>query len=320
MRETGAVRRGCLTVGLALTVALGTTATAGAASAPTATTGGATNVTYQAAILTGSVNPRGAATSYFFQYGPTPSYTNTTAVAATGSGTHAVAVAAPVSGLASGTRYHFRLVAISALGTATGGDGTFTTARVPLSLAISALPSPTPFGGPVTIAGTLSGTGNGNREVILQANPFPYTAGLQSVGNPELTTANGSFAFTVPGLYLNTQFRVISTGKPVVVSPVVFANVSLTVSARVRRLHSRRGLRLRFSGLVAPKQAGARVGVQVLTTRGWKGVAGTIAHGNSTYAANARVGRGGFFRVVAIPTNQGAYVTGYSTAMLVHRR
>ena len=74
------------------------------------------------------------------------------------------------------------------------------TAKVPLSLRSSPRPTRSLFGGTVTVQGTLSGTGNADRAVVLQANPFPYTAGFQNVGNPELTTANGGFSFPVLGL------------------------------------------------------------------------------------------------------------------------
>ena len=86
------------------------------------------------------------------------------------------------------TTYHYRLIAVNAGGAATGGDKAFKTAKVPLSLQITAGPNPTIFGGIATIQGTLSGTGNGDMEVLLQANPFPYTQGFATTGNPELTT------------------------------------------------------------------------------------------------------------------------------------
>jgi hypothetical protein len=40
---------------------------------------------------------------------------------------------------------------------------------------------------------------------VLQANPFPYTAGFKTVGNPELTKATGGFSFPVVGLLENCE-------------------------------------------------------------------------------------------------------------------
>src|SRR3954451_2949917 len=50
------------------------------AAAPKATTGGAHNVTYGTATVNGTVNPGGAATSYYFQFGQTHAYGGQTAI------------------------------------------------------------------------------------------------------------------------------------------------------------------------------------------------------------------------------------------------
>jgi hypothetical protein len=96
--------------------------------APTATTNSASAVTDVGATLTGSVDPKGAPTSYRFEYGTTTAYGKTTAAAGSGSGSGSVAVGTPVSGLAPATTYHYRVVASNAAGVAYGGDQTFTTA------------------------------------------------------------------------------------------------------------------------------------------------------------------------------------------------
>jgi hypothetical protein len=95
---------------------------------PTATTNPATAVTDAGATLAGSVDPKRAPTSYRFEYGTTTAYGQSTAAADAGSGSGGVAVAAPVSGLAPATTYHYRVVASNAAGVAQGGDRTFTTA------------------------------------------------------------------------------------------------------------------------------------------------------------------------------------------------
>lgn len=102
-----------------------------AAAAPTATTGPATQLSYASATVTGTVNPNGGATSYYFEYGPTPSYGTQTSATSAGSGTAGVAVAASLSGLAPSTSYHYRLVAAGAGGTVVGADRTFTTSKPP---------------------------------------------------------------------------------------------------------------------------------------------------------------------------------------------
>jgi hypothetical protein len=103
------------------------TAFATAKAAPAATTGAASIVLTDGARLTGTVAPAGVETSYQFQYGPTAGYGQQTALTVAGSGTSKVSVGTTISGLAAGTPYHYRLVAISADGTTAGTDATFTT-------------------------------------------------------------------------------------------------------------------------------------------------------------------------------------------------
>src|SRR5690348_4410048 len=97
------------------------------ASAPTVTTSAATGVTGSGATLNGSVNPNGQQTSYAFQWGPTAGYGHETALTSAGSGNGTSSVSATLSGLASGTTYHFRIIAISGAGTSVGADQSFTT-------------------------------------------------------------------------------------------------------------------------------------------------------------------------------------------------
>ena len=159
--------------------------TAGAAvSAPAVTTGHAREVSYGSATLTGSLNPNGSDTSYYFQYGLTKAYGGQTAIADAGAGTSTVKVSLPVTGLEPLSVYHYRLVAVNGRGATIGGDETLLTTKVPLTLAILSSPNPALYGGTVTVQGTLSGTDNADREVVLQANAFPFSAGFQNVGNP----------------------------------------------------------------------------------------------------------------------------------------
>jgi hypothetical protein len=97
--------------------------------APAVTTGTATSVSFASASLTGSVNPQGVPTTYYFQYGTTLAYSAKTAVESAGSGTAPQAVTAPIAGLAPASAYHYRLVAASAGGTVVGADATLTTTK-----------------------------------------------------------------------------------------------------------------------------------------------------------------------------------------------
>ena len=128
--------------GAAAILALILAAPAAAASKPGVTTGGAREVSYASAALTGTVNPNAQNTSYYFQYGPTKAYGGQSAISDAGSGSKGVSVKVAVGGLQPITVYHYRLVAVNASGATIGSDHTFTTTKVPLSLEILASPNP----------------------------------------------------------------------------------------------------------------------------------------------------------------------------------
>ncbi len=283
-----------LLVALSALAAIG--ASAQAASLPFATTGLAREVSYDSAVLTGSVDPKGSATSYYFQYGLTRAYGEQSAIASAGAGTRSVSIRLLISGLAPLTRYHYRLVAVNAAGATTAGERTLLTTRVPLSLQILASPNPVLYGGTVTVQGTLSGTENADRIVVLQADQFPFTAGFQDVGNRELTTATGSFSFPVLGLAVVTEFRVVTITSPPVISPTAVENVAVIVASHVRR--TRRPHFARIYGTVTPAENGAQVGIM------------RIAHGRSvlvggTILTRLSAGSSRFSRVV--PVKPGIY-------------
>ncbi len=98
---------------------------------PTVSTGSATAVGEGAATLNGEVNPEGKATKYFFKWGPTATYGQTTSVPAAIEGSAEVPVSASLAGLQPGTTYHYRLVAENEKGSAEGADRSFTTLSPP---------------------------------------------------------------------------------------------------------------------------------------------------------------------------------------------
>ena len=97
-------------------------------SMPMATTMAATPILDVGATLHASVNAQGSSTSVSFEYGLTSTYgTTLTATPATVSGSSTTTASATVSGLLSGTTYHYRVVATNPGGAARGNDMTFTT-------------------------------------------------------------------------------------------------------------------------------------------------------------------------------------------------
>jgi hypothetical protein len=86
-------------------------------------------VTNHCATLEAQVDPVGLATTYHFEYGPTAAYGTSAPVpdGSVGSGFVAEPVSVEVCGLQASTTYHYRVVAVNALGTVDGADETFTT-------------------------------------------------------------------------------------------------------------------------------------------------------------------------------------------------
>jgi phosphodiesterase/alkaline phosphatase D-like protein len=94
-------------------------------SAPDVVTGNASGITATSATLNGTVNPSSRSTTWYFEYGTSTSYGTKTSTKDAGSGTSTISVSAAVTGLKSGSTYHFRLVATSDAGTTHGSDHTF---------------------------------------------------------------------------------------------------------------------------------------------------------------------------------------------------
>ncbi len=164
-------------------------------SAPSVTTGTVDNATSTGVTLTGSVNPNGAATTYYFEYGTSPNYGETTVQTSVGSGTDPVSVTYSLVGLSPGDAYHYRLVATNVDGPTYGQDATFQT---------SAAPSVT-TGSATTVSSTsesLSGTINpngvdttyyfeyGTSATFGETSPVSDAGGGQSPESVTVTVAN----------------------------------------------------------------------------------------------------------------------------------
>lgn len=172
-------------------------------NAPVAITLDATSVTTNSATLNGSVNPNSLATNYYFQWGTSISYGNTTTSIAAGNGTAALAVNAPITGLVAGTTYHFRVVAVNADGTTNGNDMTFTPGgAVVLTTAVTG----------ITLTGANSGgnvTSDGGLTITARGVCWSTTAN-PTIANSKTTDGSGlgSFVSSITGLAANTTYHV----------------------------------------------------------------------------------------------------------------
>ncbi len=115
--------------------------------------------------LSGGVYPNQLDTHYWWEYGPTSAYGQSTAHTDLGAGASPLAVTDTISGLTPGVRYHFALVAQNSLGTVSygGADG--------FTLDIS--PAPTPTAPALPVADLSAPTFNGPSSVTLQGTINP---------------------------------------------------------------------------------------------------------------------------------------------------
>ena len=186
-------------------------AVAAPVSAPAVSTAAASSVTANTAVLNGTVNPNGASTSAYFQYGTTTSY-GYTSQAQTGI-TTATSVQTTLTGLAAGTTYHYRLVASNSGGTSYGGDMSFTTmnAAVTLTLYVRAGSTSGPLlpgakvMGQDAVGNTFSQTANAGGYVVLTGIPGMWQFAVSASGYPTNTWGQSITATETKTAYLIQQ-------------------------------------------------------------------------------------------------------------------
>lgn len=155
---------------------------------PGVQTGAAQSVGPSSATLTGSVDPRGRSTTWWFQYGTSTSYGKQTPTQSAGSKAGARGVSAALQGLVASTVYHFRLVAKSDAGTAVGPDATFQTAGVTLAVRARSLV----FGRTILLSGAVP-TREANAPVTIYALPYGQSS-AHSIA-VVLTRADGTWSY-----------------------------------------------------------------------------------------------------------------------------
>jgi hypothetical protein len=299
---------------------------------PTVATGSVSHAQATSATLLGAVNPRGAATTYYFQYGATITYGKQTTPASLPAGSLRVKVGQAAVGLLPG--YHYRLVASNEKGLKLGKDRTFAANKLhKAKFSITKPTTATVYGGALNLTGLLSGAGNGARKIVLQESPYPYLTPFTTIGVPIATDPAGGFTFHVPRLLTSTQYRVSTLDPRPLYSSLVTVDAALRVTLKVRT-SSHKGL-VRLYGTVTPASVGARVTFQLRkavrpgnnektaertskfatqfstkTKRGTKTV--------SRFSAIVDVVKGGSYRAEVTPVKKGAFAAGDSATVLLH--
>ena len=145
------------------------------------------SVTTNSALLQAGVYPNGDPTQYWWEYGTTTAYGQTTPKGPPVSGTNAVPVSTALTGLRPGTTYHYRLVASNTFGEMDGYDFTFTTAPAPPP--VTTTPNPPAPPPPTTIT----------KPPVTPARPASPSLGKLRVGALGGSTATVSAAIDPHG-------------------------------------------------------------------------------------------------------------------------
>jgi hypothetical protein len=172
--------------------------------APSAVTMEASSIQASQATLNGIANGYGLTTSVVFEWGTTSSYGNMT-TATQSPITSEVLVSATISGLLSGTTYHFRIKAQSTEGTAYSDDMTFTTLKSLPQLTTAAIGSVP--GATVTSGGNITHDGGSpiiDRGVCWSTNPSPTTSNYSTSSG----TGVGTYTSNINGLSIGSTYYV----------------------------------------------------------------------------------------------------------------
>ncbi|MCX6325121.1 MAG: hypothetical protein NT144_00495 [Bacteroidia bacterium] len=173
---------------------------------PESSTQPATKITATSVLLNGMVNANSLSTIVTFEYGASTSYGNT--IPATQSpvtGSSDANVSAGLTGLLSGTTYHFRVKTENALGTTYGNEVSFTTQSGVAILSTTSITSILAFsaatGGNITDDG---GSAITSRGVCFGTSQNPTTANSFTSNG----TGIGWFTSNITGLALGTTYYV----------------------------------------------------------------------------------------------------------------
>ena len=275
---------------------------------PFVQTGSASGVSFNAATLSGSVNPNGHAASWYFQYGTTTSYGQQTPTRSSGSKSGSQSVTETIGSLQAATTYHYRLVATNSIGTSFGSDATLPTAGPPLTIATSSRTVVVPGG--VTLTGKLA-DGHANESVVVYAQRYG-SASFFAVATL-LTDGSGAWSLRVRPR-IATAYKSVWNG-----------NTSATVSVSVRPAISLRALgNLRFATHVTGARSfrGRIVQLQRRTLDGaWITIARAHLDASSNATLHPRVKRGRWTLRIAFSINQAGvgYLAGFSRAIVIRR-
>ncbi|HEY6694062.1 MAG TPA: hypothetical protein VI006_14535 [Solirubrobacteraceae bacterium] len=276
-----------------------------------------TAITTSSAHLSATLNPNGAATTYYFQYGRSTSYGNRSDRITVPAGTAPTAVAADISGLRPYTRYHWRLYATNAAGKTPGRDRTLRTGRLATGITFFSTRTKVQYGRGVTVGGRVTGAGITGMPVRLEQQQFPFGTGFTPLRTSHVS-GEGGYLFSIDHVFALTRYRVVTETQTPLTSAVVTVRSAPRTTIGERNLSRKRA---RIGGRITPAITGELSLQRRLASGRWA----QVKHRTLTAATSYRfkvfrarkVNRA--YRVVVLPV-RGAYVKAKSRAVIVSRR
>jgi hypothetical protein len=274
-------------LGAVLIAALTFSLLAGGANAatPAAVTGSVSNLSTTSVRLTGSVDPNGEQTNWFFEFGPTTSYGTRTAVVNAGSGQNSVNVGSNLSGLAVATTFHYRLVATNASGTSFGVDRTFTTQGPP---AVMLAQVQNAISSTATLNGSVNPNGRSTNWFFDYGTTTSYGSRtpVRNVGNGQAAVAvSASLTSLTPSTTYHYRLVATNSAGTTYGTDATFATVPAVTLAQAG-LRVVAGRYIRLFGTVAGGQPGQSVTVlaQPFGTGAFTQVATVLTGGGGTWS------------------------------------
>jgi len=275
---------------------------------PAVQTNPAANLTPTTVTLTGTVDPKGRTTTWWFDYGANaPAYGSRTAGQNIGAGNGPQAVSATISNLSPGATYHYRLVASNSIGTVAAADVAFT---LPPAVTLNTSAFKVTAGSFVTLTGTVSGGQTGIKVTVLGQ---PFGESSPSTVGEVFTGAGGAWTYLARPL-IQTAYQASVNGST---STGITVGVRPSLSLRLITGH-------RFSSHVsaASSFAGKLVQLQRLANGHWVTVKRLRLGSKSTTIFQASLLPPGKSSIrVALSVNQAGpgYLAGFSRTVTYRR-
>jgi hypothetical protein len=174
----------------------------------TAATGPVKNVTKSSATVTGTINPNGTTTSYWFWYGTSKPYTYHTTGVTGLTGTSDISVSADLISLAPDTTYYYRISTNNIKGAVDGEDKTFKTAAITKAPVVTTSPARDIKTSSATIGGTVNPNGKDTTYYCQYGTTTAYGATAPATPQPAGSgTSSVPVTISLSGLKAGTTYN-----------------------------------------------------------------------------------------------------------------